>query len=117
MRELARRGGLKSGETRRGKRAERIIAEFARSTDAPASLSDQIDALVHDGFFQRENRSGGSHDSDWRCPQCHGFNSIKSRMCSHCGAFSPTNGRLTKAALRARAAEHRTTAILHNHGL
>jgi hypothetical protein len=116
MRELARRGGLKSGETRQGKRAMRIIGERAQEKGIPLP-SHPIDALVDAGFFPRENRSGGSHDSDWRCPRCHSFNSINSRGCANCKSSAPTNGRLRRVALRERAAEHRTTAILKKHGL
>lgn len=116
MRELARRGGLKSGERRRGTRAMRILSEYAQEKGI-ASLPDPIETLLEAGFFQPENCSGGSHYTEWRCPNCHHFNSIRSRACAQCKAVSPRNGRLTRAAFRARMAEHRTRAILAKHGL
>jgi len=111
MRELARRGGLKSGETRRLKKAMRIIAEHAEQKGIPVT-QDPIATLLEAGFLEPENRSGGSHDTDWRCPACHHFNSIKSRACAKCGAVSPRNGRLTRAELRERIAGHRYAAML-----
>jgi hypothetical protein len=64
-----------------------------------------------------QNLAGGDHAQDWRCPKCHHFNNIDRRMCSQCSAWAPKNGRLTRAALRERAAEHRTAAILRKYGL
>ena len=113
MRELARRGGIKCGETRRLQRAMRIIAEYARHKET-AGTHDPIAALVDMVAFQRENRSGGSHDTDWRCPRCHHFSSIKSRACAKCKAVSPRNGRLTRAELRERVAGHRFAAMLRD---
>ena len=112
MRQLARRGGLKSGETRRGKRAMRIIAQHAREKGIDPSLFLLPAPVIDAGMLERPNRSGGSHDTDWRCPGCHHFNSIKRRACAKCKAVAPANGRLTRAALRVRRAEHRIAGIL-----
>lgn len=111
MRALARLGGLKSAETRRLKRAMKILAPYARERGI------DLDAVLAGAEpVMRPNLSGGSHDTDWRCPYCRRFNSTKRRSCAKCGR-TPANGRWTRAALRARAAEHRTQAILMNHGL
>jgi len=112
MRELGRRGGENSGKTRQEKRAVKILVGYAaeRGIDLTAALLDS-------GPAERLNRSGGSLDTDWRCPTCHHFSNIKRRLCAICGGFAPRNGRLTRAALRERAAEHRTQAILRKHGL
>jgi hypothetical protein len=113
MRTLARRGAEKSVETRRKKKALKIlIADYATQHGIkldPASLDVRP--------AKRPNRSGGSHDTDWRCPCCRHFNSIKRRACAKCHSLGPANGRLTRAALRELAAEHRTAAILAKHGL
>ena len=101
MRKLARVGGVASGEARRRKK----VAKMLGIADIPAELAKQ------------PNRSGGSHDSDWRCATCLGFNSIKRRCCSKCGSLAPANGRITRRALGERAAEQRTAAILRKHGL
>jgi hypothetical protein len=108
MKDLARRGGLKSGETRRYNRDMRRIAGQSALIQAP----DVVSALIEAGVLGRENRSGGSHDTDWRCPACHHFNSIHSRACAKCKRVSPGNGRLTRAELRERIAGHRYAAIL-----
>jgi hypothetical protein len=116
MQELARRGGMKSGETRRLKRAQRIVASVAREKGIP--MTPDLAGLPLDAAStKRANRAGGSHHKDWRCPHCRHFNSIKSRQCSKCEGVSPLNGRLTRAALRERMEEHRTAAILGRHGL
>ena len=99
MRELARRGGLASGKTRRRQKVARVL----RLDPVPAELLD------------RPSHAGGSHDHDWQCPYCRHANSIKRRACAKC-ARTPANGRMTKVARRARAAEHRTMAILRKHG-
>ena len=101
MRALARLGGVASGETRRRKK----VAKILELPKMPAEM------------LRRPNRSGGSHESDWRCPGCRAFNSIHRRACSTCECLAPANGRLTKRALRERAAEHWTEAILRKHGL
>jgi hypothetical protein len=62
------------------------------------------------------DRRGGSDDTDWRCPECHRFNSTYSRQCRKCKAIAPWNGRVTRKALREKAAEHAITAILAKHG-
>jgi hypothetical protein len=112
MRALARRGGEKSGEARRLKKAAKILAgEYATKHGI------DLDPAVLDARpVNAPNRSGGGHDSDWRCPHCRHFNTIKRRMCAKCG-HTPANGRLTRAVWRERAAEHRTAAILARHGL
>ena len=101
MRKLASVGGVASGEARRRKKVARMLG----MPEIPSELA------------KRPNRSGGSHDGDWRCAKCRGFNSIKSRSCSKCGSLAPANGRITRRALRERAEEHRTAAILRKHGL
>jgi len=115
MRELGRRGGLKSGETRRLKRASQIVADYAsqKGTGVPFEMTK----LLPEAVLKPESRAGGSRDTDWRCRECRHFNSLKSRACSKCRTVSPTNGRLTRAALRERQAEHRTKAILRKYGL
>jgi len=112
MRARARRGGLKSGEARRKKKVvTALIAQYARETDTdldPASLDVRP--------VKRPNLSGGSHDTDWRCPFCRHYNSTKRRSCAKCFR-TPANGRWTRARLRERAAERRTQAILGELGL
>jgi len=111
MRLLGQRGGLKSGDVRRAKKLRKIIGQYA------AAHGIALDgALPPVESIERPNRSGGSHDTDWRCPYCRHFNSIKRRSCVKC-AKSPANGRLTRSALRERAAEHRTQATLRRFGL
>jgi hypothetical protein len=100
MRELAPRGGRASAETRRKNKAAKILG----LPPVPAEL------------LTRPNRSGGSHDNDWRCPYCRHVNSIKRQSCAEC-AKKPANGRMTKAARRAREKEHRTRAYLAKFGL
>jgi ribosomal protein L37AE/L43A len=100
MRKIARLGGLKSGETRHRKK----VAKLLGIPPVPAEL------------VKREKRSGGSHHNDWPCPYCGHVNSMKRQACAECGK-TPANGRMTKAARLARAAEHRTQAILRKHGL
>jgi hypothetical protein len=75
-----------------------------------------LDAALVAKPAKRPKLSGGSHDTDWRCPYCRHFNSIKRRLCAQC-VRSPGNGRLTRAALRERVAEHRVEAILSKRGL
>jgi hypothetical protein len=101
MRRIASRGGVASGVTRHKKKVAKLLGIPA----VPAEL------------LKWPKRSGGSHDNDWRCPSCHHFNSEKRWACAKCEALAPANGRLTRKALRERAAEHRTMAILRNHEL
>jgi len=115
MREIGCQGGFKSGETRLLNRVDRIVAEYAAEKGIP--LPPDITEILPESILKRESRAGGSHDTDWRCPKCHHFNSIKSRGCSKCQTVSPTNGRLTRAALRERQAEYRNQAILARYGL
>jgi hypothetical protein len=82
MRELGRRGGLKSGETRQEKEAlKMILGEYAseRGIDLDAALAAKP--------AKRPNLSGGT---DWRCanPDCRHFNSIKRRVCAKCLRYS-----------------------------
>jgi hypothetical protein len=113
MRLLGKRGGLKSGEVRRATRVARLLGQYASARgielDATAPPAEPV---------KRPNRSGGSHDTDWRCPYCRRFNSFKRRSCANakCGK-SPPNGRLTRAALREREAWHKNEAMLKKHGL
>jgi hypothetical protein len=134
MRELARRGGIASGETRRLKRAERIVRDYAgQRSDAPVpgGPRDSHTQLIHfvweatHGRFSLDeiawsmrpvDRRGGPHDSDWRCPRCHKCNCAKSFMCGECGSLAPANGRITRTRLDTRALEHRIAAILAKHG-
>jgi hypothetical protein len=129
MREIARLGGLASGKTRFLKRAERIRGEWAcrkHGVARPAKL-DWHEAAVRElmivtrGRFTREeieqalrpvDKRGGSHDTDWRCPRCHHFNSTKRRACAKCSVPGPANGRLTRRALRAMQKEHQTQGYL-----
>jgi hypothetical protein len=115
IREIGRQGGLASGETRRLARVRRIITEYAsrKGIGVPPDITE----TQPESILKRESRAGGSHDTDWRCPKCHHFNSIKSRACSKCQTPSPTNGRMTRAVLRERQAEHRNRAILRKYGL
>jgi hypothetical protein len=110
MRALGRRGGLKSGETRRIKRAMRILARCAEQRGTPIP-----EELPSEPKTKRRNRSGGSHDSDWRCPRCRSFNMTERHICGRC--WRVCLHRITRGQLRERSAEHRTAAILRRHGL
>jgi hypothetical protein len=114
MRELGRQGGLKSGETRRLNAHMLRMAAYVTACDG---LGRGITGEQIIEAMRPEDRSSGCHDTDWRCPNCHHFNSIKSRACAKCNTVSPRNGRLTRAALHERTAEHCTAAILNKHGL
>jgi uncharacterized paraquat-inducible protein A len=114
MRELGRQGGLKSGETRRANAFTLRMAAFYVVWDMTGKHFSPVHILE---AMRPEDRSSGDHDTDWRCPACHHFNSIKSRACAKCKAVAPANGRLTRKALRERAADHRTMAILRKRGL
>jgi hypothetical protein len=133
MRKLGRSGGLKSGETRRGQRLERIIGEYAREKygiKASATAPDRHSALVQyaweatGGRFTLEqiaealrpvDRRGGSHETDWRCQDCGHFSSIKHRACALCRR--PGLNRSTRAALREREKEHGIAAYIARFGL
>jgi len=93
MRLLGKRGGLKSGEVRRVKRLMRLLGQYASARGIELGTAVPQIAPV-----ERPNRSGGSHDTDWRCPYCRRINCIKRRSCAKCGC-APANGRLTRAAL------------------
>jgi hypothetical protein len=125
MRKLGRSGGLKSGETRRANRAERIkrgIETPETTKDGYPSVVSFVSAVTGEPFTwehptpARGWRRGGSHETDWRCSQCRHFNSEKRQSCAKC-AYAPGNGRLTKATIRARRAERATQAYLRNVGL
>jgi len=120
MRKLGRSGGLKSGETRRANRAERIkwetgetakdgdqsgVSYMSGVTGGPFTW-EQIAEAMRAGWMR-----GGLHETDWRCSQCRHFNSEKRQSCAKC-AYAPGNGRLTRAAIRARRAERATQAYL-----
>jgi hypothetical protein len=118
MSELGRLGGRKSGDARRD---NAYTLRFYRSvifgeicplypTDTPKDLAERAERT------SRINRSGGSHDEDWRCPNCKHFNSAKRSLCAKCRT-SDLDGRMTRAELRERAAEHRNEATLSKHGL
>jgi len=111
MRERARLGGLKSGETRRLKRVNRILCAIG------AEQGIYVEPWRASGPRPHYPRPGGSHDSDWRCPLCRRFNHIQIHRCQNCKEFAPKNGRITRAELRERAAEHRTKATLRKHGI
>ena len=112
MRSRARLGGQKSGEARRKKRAAKgLIGQYADERGI-----DLDPALLDVRSVKRPNLSGGSHDTDWRCPFCRHYNSIKRRSCAKC-FLTPANGRWTRARLRERAAERRTQSMLRRRGL
>ena len=111
MRERARLGGIKSGETRRLKRANRIVCAIA------AEQGIYVEPWRASRPRSHRPRPGGSHDSDWRCPLCHRFNHTQTHRCQQCKEFAPKNGRITRAELRERAQEHYNETILGKHGL
>jgi len=115
MRELGRRGGLKSGEKRRLDRVGLMLGFSALDRgDSTLLLGEAIQQLAR--AEKRPNRSGGSHETDWRCPECGHFSSIQNRACAKCRMPGPQNGRWTKKRLRERRAERRIAAILDKHG-
>ena len=134
MRNLGRSGGLNSGETRRLNRAEKIIEEHAsgkRGFETPETAKDgfpsmvsYVSAVTGERFtlgqiaqgMRAVGRRGGSHETDWRCPQCHHFNSEKRASCAECASV-PGNGRISRAQWRACVEQHRFAAILRKHGL
>ena len=124
MRELGRRGGVKSGEKRSQRRIERLLGIKPVTVDDAGFLHWVWQVTGRQFTLEQiaeemrpvDNR-GGSHDTDWRCPECGHFSSIKQRDCTKCYSAGPSNGRLTRAALRARSAEHRNAAILARFGL
>lgn len=136
MRALARRGGLASGETRRLKRVGRIAGEWAHRKwriSLPVIPDDGYSAAAHElrgiiglrytleeceEALKPTDRRGGSHDTDWRCPDCHRFNSIRSRQCRKCKRMLPDNHRvITRDALDAKQKEHRTLGYLRKFDL
>src|SRR5579872_4939680 len=131
MRELGRLGGRKSGDARRLNRVGRILWEYDckkrgieptltgddRKCPVAQDMQDEWEASARRPelkaiaeYLGLLPRRGGSHNTDWRCPKCERYSSIKKWLCTNCGNFSPKNGRLTRAALRAREKEHKTTA-------
>jgi uncharacterized paraquat-inducible protein A len=103
MRELGRRGGVKSGETRRQNAFTlRMAALYSvwEMTGRQFTPQEVMEAM------RPQHQYSGDHETDWRCPQCHHFNSAKRWACAQCKTVSPQNGRLTRAALRELAAEH-----------
>jgi len=111
MRERARLGGIKSGETRRLKRVNGTVCAIA------AKQGLYVEPWPASRPRPHYLRPGGSHDTDWRCPHCDRFNHIQTHRCQKCEEFAPKNGRITRAELRERTAEHKTQAILSKHGL
>jgi hypothetical protein len=115
MSALGRLGGRCSGETRRRNaftlKMASLFSVWYTCQKGGCTNEEIIEAL------QPIDARGGGHDDDWRCPSCHHFNSEKRRACAKCKAVAPMNGRLTRKALRERAEEHRTMAILRKHGL
>ena|SRR5579862_7870710 len=114
MRQLGRLGGVKSGEARRRNAITLKLIPFLSVWDMTGQSFSGEEILE---AMRPADLSSGDHDTDWRCPHCGHFTSLKSRSCARCKAVSPANGRLTREALRERAAEHRTAAILRSHDL
>jgi hypothetical protein len=135
MRVLGRRGGLASGETRRLKRVGRITAEWTHrkwGISLPVIPDDGYSAAAHElwringgrltlaeceELLRPEDRRGGSHNNDWRCPACYHFNSIKRRGCARCNKPGPFNGRLTRTALEAKKKQHQKQGYLRKFDL
>jgi hypothetical protein len=114
MAELGQMAGRKSGETRR---RNALLIRMLDLASVQAKVDGNLTLDQVEEAMRPQKLAGGNHDTDWRCPKCRHFNSIDRRMCSQCSAWAPKNGRLTRAALRERAAEHRTAAILRKYGL
>jgi hypothetical protein len=72
--------------------------------------------LTPAALVERPRCAGGSHDTDWWCPECERFNSTKRRSSAKC-AKVPGNGRHSRAWFRGRAKDHETAAVLRKHGL
>lgn len=116
MRALGRLGGVSSGETRRRNAFDlkmvNVFSLWDTCKEGGCTSAEFIEAL------RPLDARGGGHDDDWRCPNCHHFTSNQRCLCAKCGNPAPPDGRLlTRKALRERAAEHRTRAILSKHGL
>jgi hypothetical protein len=114
MRELGSLGGVKSGEVRR-RNAFLIRMLDLYTVQGMIGEDFTLDQIA--AAMRPVDQSAGDHSTDWRCPKCDHFNTIKRFHCRECGSIAPKNGRLTRAALRERQAEHRTDAILRKHGL
>jgi len=99
MRTIAPLGGVASGVTRHKQKVARILGMEPVPAEVPKS----------------PNRSGGSHDFDWRCPECGHFSSIKNRACAKCRMPGAGNGRWTRKRLREGEAEGRIRTILDKH--
>jgi hypothetical protein len=112
---LGRLGGVKSGETRRRNAFTLKLAGWYAIWE-PCHKRGSTDEEIAEAL-QPVDKRGGSHDTDWRCPRCRHFNSIKRRACAKCNSVAPANGRRTRAALRERVEEHKTAAILKEDGL
>jgi hypothetical protein len=115
MSERGHLGAARSAETRRR------IAVVMRKIDLTGLWDATGGDFTKEQLIQairyqvpRPDLRGGGHDTDWRCDRCHHFNSIGRWECGACGSSTPANGRLTRAALRERAAEHRIAAIMRN---
>jgi hypothetical protein len=121
MRALGRLGGRKSGEARRNNafNLRMYLAIILGSFFTEENLNRTPDEIVA-RFEQalKPKRYGGSHKNDWRCPDCHRFNSTRSRQCAKCKRLLPSNREgATRAALEAKEKEHRTQGYLRKFGL
>jgi hypothetical protein len=112
MRELARRGGVASGKARRFRKFEDFLLVCAIEPGEDLSMLLLYNALRRAGLLKGPKLSGGSHETDWRCPECHHFNSEKRRACATCNNVAPLNGRLNRKRLREMEKEHRYAALL-----
>jgi hypothetical protein len=114
MRALGRLGGQKSGEIRR---RNAFLLRMLDLYSVRGMLGGHLTLEQVAEAMRPPDQSSGDHDTDWRCPRCGHFSSFKRRACAKCASLAPANGRLTRAALRERQAEHRTQAILAKHGI
>ena len=99
MRELGRRGGIKSGKMRR---LHSLMMDLANRQTYWEVTGRCLTAEQVRKDFEALNLSGGDHNSDWRCPQCGHFSSINRWVCGACHSLAPSEGRVTRAMLRAR---------------
>lgn len=114
MRNLGRVGGKKSGEARRRLAVERRMLSLVGAWEMCRDRLTLAD--FEEGAVRLPDLSGGSHDTDWRCPNCRQFQSAKRWICRHCGHVARKR-RTTRKRLRELEAEHRTGGILRMHGL
>ena len=113
MRALGRVGGKKSGEARRKNAVQRRMLDLVGVWEIRKHLTfEQVEEEAARGF---PNASGGSHDTDWRCPGCHQFHSAKRWFCRRCGRVILK--RTTRKRLQELEAARAKTGILRGHGL